>query len=127
MNDLTDQVKFIGYTSDSDLYHYFKHAFALVMPSFYGPTNIPPIEAILLDCPPIVSNNYGMPDQFEDAALYINPSDPVDIANAIGKLLTDPDLRDNLLKKGNRIKPKFSQERFISDLQNIFLNLNLQG
>ena len=123
-NNLIGQVKFSGYINDQELVDLYRNALALVMPTFYGPTNIPPIEAILLGCPPIVSNIYGMPDQFEDASLYFNPEDPVDIANRIESILLDNGLKSRIIKNGERIKHKFSQERFSNDIKNI-LNLSL--
>ncbi len=117
--NLEENIKFLGYVSDKDVIDLYKNAFAMVMPTFYGPTNIPPIEAILLNCPPIVSNNYGMPEQFEDAAIYFNPYSPLQIADAIESLLGNNDLRNCLLKNGEKIKEKFSQNRFEADLKNI--------
>jgi glycosyltransferase involved in cell wall biosynthesis len=118
-NSLLSQVKFSGYINDQKLVELYRNALALVMPTFYGPTNIPPIEAILLGCPPIVSNIYAMPDQFEDAALYFNPEDPADIANRIESILLDNELRERIIENGERLRQKFSQERFSNDLTNI--------
>jgi len=115
-NQLTDRVKFKGYIPDSELILLYKNALALVMPTYYGPTNIPPIEAILLGCPPIVSNIYGMPEQFENAALYFNPDDPFEIAERIELVLLNSDYRIKLVEKGEFIKSKFSQERFCKDI-----------
>lgn len=123
-NGLEEQVKFLGYVPDVDIIHLYRNAFAMIMPTFYGPTNIPPIEAILLNCPPIVSNKYGMPEQFEDAALYFDPNSSLEIADAIESLLTNSKLRDEFLEKGEKIKGKFSQERFVSDFDYILRNLD---
>jgi glycosyltransferase involved in cell wall biosynthesis len=123
-NNLEEQVKFLGYISDSDMIYLYKNAFAMIMPTFYGPTNIPPIEAIILDCPPIVSNNYAMPEQLENAALYFNPANILEIADAIEFLYKNNELKNQLIKNGNLLKEKFSQKRFESDLKIILENLN---
>jgi glycosyltransferase involved in cell wall biosynthesis len=115
--NLEEQIQFLGYVPDEEIVYYFKNAFALVMPTFFGPTNIPPIEAVLMDCIPILSNNYAMPEQFDDAALYFNPYEPASIADAIESIVNDNELRKRLLSNGNHIKHKFSQERFESDLK----------
>lgn len=124
-NDLEENVKFLGYVSDVDMVNIYKNAYAMIMPTFFGPTNIPPIEAILLNCPPIVSSNYAMQEQFEDAAIYFNPNSSFEIADAIESLLENNMLRNNLLLNGKKIKEKFSQKRFESDLRNILQNLNI--
>jgi glycosyltransferase involved in cell wall biosynthesis len=123
-NDLEKQVKFLGYIADSEMVNLYKNAFAMVMPTFYGPTNIPPIEAILLNCLPIVSNIYGMREQFEDAALYFDPHSSSQIADSIESLLTDNKLRNSLIQNGIKIREKFSQKRFESNLINILQNLD---
>lgn len=119
-NNINDQVTFLGYIPDKEIIYYYKNAFAMIMPTFYGPTNIPPIEATLLDCPSLVSNIYAMPEQMEDAALYFDPNNPQDIADKIELLLNNDDLRNVLLINGNKIKAKFSQQRFKKDLFNSF-------
>jgi glycosyltransferase involved in cell wall biosynthesis len=125
-NNLTEQVKFLGYIDDQQLIDLYKNALALVMPTYYGPTNIPPIEAILLGCPPIVSNIYGMPEQFEDAAIYFDPESPDEIADRIESVLVNPEYRNQIIRNGERIKMKFSQERFSNDIRNI-LNILLES
>jgi glycosyltransferase involved in cell wall biosynthesis len=122
-NGLVEQVKFMGHIPDLELIHLYKNALALVMPTFYGPTNIPPIEAILLGCPPIVSNIYAMGDQFENAALYFDPEDPNDIAEKIYLVLKNSDIRDTLIKKGEMIRKKFSQDRFRVDVEKMISEL----
>lgn len=118
-NDLENQVKFLGYIPEPEIIGLYKNALAMVMPTYYGPTNIPPIEAILSGCPPLVSNIYGMPTQFGDAALYFNPDDPVEIADKIESIVKQKDLRDNLITQGVKIRGQFSQERFQNDLKNV--------
>ena len=125
-NNLNNEIKFLGYISDNDMISLYKNAYALVMPTFYGPTNIPPIEAILLNCVPMVSNNYAMQEQFEDAALYFDPKSVKQIANTIESLITTTGLRNNLIENGARIKDKFSQKRFETDLFNILKTLNVK-
>ncbi len=122
-NNLTGQVKFSGYINDQQLTDLYKNALALVMPTWYGPTNIPPIEAILLGCPPIVSNIYGMPEQFGDAAIYFDPGNPGEIADRIESVIVNEDYRNNIIRNGERIRGKFSQERFRNDIRNILLGL----
>jgi glycosyltransferase involved in cell wall biosynthesis len=122
--NLSNQVFFPGYITDSEIVSYYKNALALVMPTFFGPTNIPPIEAIILGCPPIVSNIYGMQSQLGNAALYFNPNDPVELADRIESILEDNELRKTLLRNGASLKQKFAQERFKNDLKLILEIIN---
>lgn len=90
----------LPYVSDEELVWLYTHAFALVMPTSFGPTNIPPLEAFALGCPVIASDIYGMPEQVGNAALLVNPLDPQDIADKIRMLADDPLLRDQLIARG---------------------------
>ncbi|MGA2823714.1 MAG: glycosyltransferase family 1 protein [Bacteroidales bacterium] len=118
-NDLERQVKFHGYIPESEIVAFYQNALAMVMPTFFGPTNIPPVEAILLGCPPIVSDIYGMPSQLEDAALYFNPNNPEEIADRIESIIKQTGLRENLIANGLKIRENFSQDRFKNDIKGI--------
>jgi glycosyltransferase involved in cell wall biosynthesis len=98
--NLENQIYLIDYVSNAEIIGLYKKAEALVMPTFLGPTNIPPLEAFALGCPVIVSNVYGMPDQVKDAALLIDPNDVQDIAKKIQMLYTDSKLKETLIENG---------------------------
>ena len=63
------------------------------MPTYCGPTNIPPLEAFKMSCPVLISKVYGMPEQLGEAAIYFDPSSPEDMANKIRLLLNNPKLK----------------------------------
>ncbi|MGO7536936.1 glycosyltransferase, partial [Rhizobium leguminosarum] len=48
---LSQAVHFVGYVPDSDLAGFYRRARGFVMPTFFGPTNIPPLEAMVCGCP----------------------------------------------------------------------------
>ena len=120
---LRERVHILGYVSDADVAWFYKNAFALVMATFCGPTNIPPLEAMQYGCPVIVSEVYGMPEQCGDAALYIDPRKPEQIVEALCRIATEPGLRDSLIEKGYarsaRWTKKDFQKRFLEILQSV--------
>lgn len=89
-----------GYLPVAQLAWLYRHARGLVMPTYLGPTNIPPMEAMALDCPVAVSRIYGMPEQCGDAAIYFDPGNPHEIAKAMQQLWLDDALCEELVKKG---------------------------
>lgn len=97
---LEAKVFFVGYVPDADLAGFYKRARALVMPTFFGPTNIPPLEALALGCPAIVSGIYGMSEQSGDAALYFNPNCPKEMAAQITRVWTDDGLAASMSLRG---------------------------
>ena len=54
----------------------YKESIALVMPSYFGPTNIPPLEAFNLGVPVLYSDLPGLKDQVGDAALLLDLNKP---------------------------------------------------
>ncbi|MCK5603917.1 glycosyltransferase family 4 protein [Candidatus Pacearchaeota archaeon] len=103
---ISDKIHFIGYVPDEDIYPLYHLAFALVMPTFFGPTNIPFLEAWSLGCPVITSDIRGIREQIEDAGLLANPREPEDIARAIHRLYRDSNLRDQIIERG---RAKFAE------------------
>ncbi|WP_206021892.1 glycosyltransferase family 4 protein [Rhodoferax bucti] len=97
---IDSKVFFVGYVPDADLAGFYKRARALVMPTFFGPTNIPPLEALALGCPAIVSGIYGMPEQSGDAALYFNPNCAKEMAAQITRVWTDDGLAASMSLRG---------------------------
>lgn len=107
-----DRVRFAGYVSDADLGGFYRRARALVMPTFFGPTNIPPLEAFSLGCPVLISRIYAMPEQCRDAALYFDPRSAEDMAAAITRIWTDDALASELVAKGRERAAELSQRHF---------------
>lgn len=116
---LSGAVHFMGYVPDSYMPEFYRRARAVVMPSFCGPTNIPPLEAFATNCPLAVSNVYGMPDQVGDAALLFDPRSIADIANVLDKLWQDDQLCKMLIKKGRQRSEMFGASSFQKRLSEI--------
>ncbi len=98
--DLSHRVHFLGYVPDQDMPELYRRARAMIMPTFFGPTNIPPLEAFSVGCPAAVSRIYGMPKQVGDAALLFDPKSVQEIAITIRRLWTDDSLCSVLSNNG---------------------------
>ncbi len=116
---LTRNIHFLGYVPDIDMPEFYRRARAMIMPTFFGPTNIPPLEAIAVGCPVAVSDIYGMPEQMGDAALYFNPSSPQEIANTIERLWKNDALCAELSKRGLLRSAQWNQSHFNERLRKI--------
>lgn len=123
-NKLQNHITILGFVSDGNLKYLYKHAAAMVMPSYFGPTNIPPLEAMAIGCPVAVANKYAMPEQVGDAGLFFNPDSPKEIAECIRKIWTDDELRQSMIEKGyqrsNNWTRKHFQHRVSKILDNCF-------
>lgn len=109
---LQDRVQILGYVPEGDIPILYRRALALIMPTFFGPTNIPPLEAMAIGCPMAVSNIYAMPEQVGDAALLFNPLSVSEIAEAILNLATEEKLRQQLAEAGKKRSALWGQAQF---------------
>lgn len=110
---LSDQVKVIGFVNSEDLVSLYKNALALTYVSFFGPENLPPLEAFALGCPVIAAKVHGSAEQMGDAALLVDPESPQEIAAAIRRVYEDKGLRDELIARGQRRPSQWSTEDFV--------------
>lgn len=110
--DLKNQISILGYATNEEMVFLYRKARALIMPTYFGPTNIPPIEGMYMGCPVAVSNIYGMPEQVGDAGLKFNPNNIDEMADVLLKLWNDDILCKNLREKGFIQVQKYTQEEF---------------
>jgi glycosyltransferase involved in cell wall biosynthesis len=97
---VADQIHYLGFVPDSDMAPLYAATQALLMPTFFGPTNIPILEAWSLDCPVMTSDIRGVREQAGDAALLVDPQSPEAMADAMARLWSDEALRAILKKRG---------------------------
>jgi len=109
---LDDRVLFTGYVPDADLPEFYRRARALVMPTFFGPTNIPPLEAFALGCPVAISGIYGIPEQVGDAALFFDPNSVRQMVECIQQLWTDDMLCLHLVTRGKARAAEWGQSQY---------------
>jgi len=103
--NLQDRIRFAGFVDNEDIPELYRQSIALVMPSYFGPTNLPPLEAFELGVPVLYSDKTGLRDQVGDAALLMDLSDPVSMADHLKNLNYDPQLRIQLIQEGkDRLK-----------------------
>lgn len=115
-HDLERYVTVLGFVSDGNITYLYRHAVGMIMPSYFGPTNIPPLEAMALGCPVAVSNKYAMPEQVGGAGLLFDPNSPEEIAECIGQLWTDEGLREKMKREGYRRIQRWTRDKFASRL-----------
>ena len=90
------------------------HAVALVLPSYYEGFGLPPLEAMALGTPALLSRRASLPEVFGDSALYFEPNQPGEIAEAMKKVADDPALRKELSQKGLAKAREYSWEKTLA-------------
>lgn len=109
---VSDLVRYLGYVDDDVMSVLYETAMALVMPTFFGPTNIPVVEAFKLGCPVITSDIRGIREQVADAAILVDPTSHESIAEGIRRIAEDDALRARLVERGQRRLEGYSAEQF---------------
>ncbi len=104
---LAAQVSIIGFVESSELGALYRGASALVMPTYFGPTNMPPLEAWAVGTPVIYPEAFK--EQVGDAAILFDYDDPQSLADAILGLRTDG-TRERLHEAGYRRLEQFAAE-----------------
>ncbi len=97
---LQEKVLFPGYVPEEDLPRLYSAADALVFPSLYEGFGLPPLEAMACGCPVITSRAASIPEVCGDAACYIDPYSVDSIAEGVYKVITQPKLKQHLVRKG---------------------------
>lgn len=99
--NLEKDVVLLGFVSEETVYTLYKNATCLIMASHFGPTNMPPIEAMELGCPVICSDLGGHREILGDNAIYFNSYDFYSICKAMNTMV------ENL----NVFKEKIEQQK----------------
>lgn len=116
---LSGQVHLLGFVPRQDLVSLYQNALALTYMTFFGPENLPPLEAFALGCPVIASRISGAEEQLGDAALLVDPVDERQTANAIKLVLNDPIKRETLVSRGRTRALKWTAVDFVRSVSSL--------
>lgn len=123
---LSERVHVLGYIGDAELSWLYRNARFMIMPTEFGPTNIPPLEALALDCPVATSDIYGAREQLGAASLYFPPHDVDAIAAAMRVLWQDAGVRDALVAAGRRHAQTWNADVFEARAREVLLDFLLR-
>ncbi len=95
-----ESIKFIGYVPEKDLPALYSAAICFVYPSFFEGFGLPVLEAMQCGTPVIAGNRTSLPEVAGAAALLFDPFDAGALAEAIERIIHNPDTRAELRVKG---------------------------
>ncbi|MEK7598361.1 MAG: glycosyltransferase family 1 protein [Patescibacteria group bacterium] len=104
-------VIFTGYVIGDDLVPLFKNTDFFVMPSLYEGFGTTVLEAFATGTPAIVSNVSSLPEIAGDAAVFVNPLDVQNIADAMAKFAYSEDIKNTYREKGKKQLEKFNWDK----------------
>jgi glycosyltransferase involved in cell wall biosynthesis len=120
--DVYSKVHFINISTDDLLIELYKNARAFIFPSLYEGFGLPILEAFSCGCPLVTSNSSSLSEIAGDAACFFDPESGDSIAEAVESILSNPDYRTDLIKKGYRRLKCFSWEKTARETKCVYDN-----
>lgn len=121
--DLAERVHCLGFVPRDRLEALYVQCRMLCFPSFFGPDNIPPLEAMAFGVPVAAADVPGAREQLQDSALFFDPSSPHSIADAIQRLHHDTVLRNRLIQAGLALAAERTPDRYVQRMISAFQQL----
>jgi glycosyltransferase involved in cell wall biosynthesis len=106
--------------SDEVIISLYKFADLFVFPSLLEGFGLPPLEAVSLGCPVILSDIPILREIFGEAGFYFNPHSEEDLAKAILKVISDEEFRIVLLEKQKERLRIFDKNKIIDQYISLF-------
>lgn len=111
INDNKDIVVYLGHIKDNERWPVYRGADMFIHPSLYEGFGMWILEAFECGTPVAVSNNSSLPEVGGDGALYFDPTNKTEMKAVMLKILSDPELRKQMVVKGRQQLSKFSWEQ----------------
>ena len=108
---LHDHVLWLGRISDEALVDFYNAADLFCFPSLYEGFGLPVLEAMACGTPVVTSNSTSLPEVAGEAALLVDPYDVEAIAEAMRRVLEEPELAAELRERGLKRAAEFTWER----------------
>jgi glycosyltransferase involved in cell wall biosynthesis len=111
-----NDVIFTGRLESEDLHKVLASALALVYIPFFEGFGIPLVEAMHCEIPIISGNTTSLPEVVGDAALIASPDNHKMVADYMARIVNEPQIRQELVKKGRIQRRKFSWDESADNL-----------
>lgn len=118
---LNPLVHFTGMVPEEKLPSLYRGAEALVFPSLYEGFGLPLLEAMACGIPVMTANTTALPEVAGGAALLVDPTSVEQIAEAMGRIVSDTTLRQQLRDKGIARAAQFSWTNTVSRVREVLV------
>jgi len=117
---IEQQIHFLGYVPDNDLPLLYHASTAFIYPSRYEGFGLPVLQAMAAGTPVLTTKLSSIPEVAGDAALYIDPDDPLSLVQALEGIISNSALRLSLVNAGEQQASLFSWKRTASETLNVY-------
>jgi len=104
----------------------YKEAKALIFVSFYEGFGLPILEAQIFGIPVLTANISSLPEVGGKGALYVDPYNPEEVAEGIKKIVFNDNFKGCLIENGYENLKRFSWERSVRKLIDLFHGVNIR-
>ncbi|CAG5076978.1 glycosyltransferase family 4 protein [Parvicella tangerina] len=118
-----NRIIFLKNVSIEELPAIYQMANVFVYPSHFEGFGIPIIEALHSGVPVITSNGGCFSEAAGSKSKFIDPDDPEEIGEAIDLVLSDTNLREEMITSGKEYVKKFEPTILTDQLLNVYNNL----
>lgn len=119
-HQLTHRVHILHNIPFHELPAFYQSAQLFVYPSFFEGFGIPIIEAIHSGLPVIAATGSCLEEAGGPDSIYVNPNDEKELAGNINKILSSPELADEMRKKGKLYVKRFSDSAIAQDIMQVY-------
>jgi glycosyltransferase involved in cell wall biosynthesis len=109
-----------GWVSVAELMTLYHRADVLLFPSIYEGFGRPPLEAMACGTPVVVSTAPALLELVGDAGLHADPNDVRRLADAVERVLVEPDLASELRARGLQRAAQYSWQRTVAAYAEIY-------
>jgi glycosyltransferase involved in cell wall biosynthesis len=116
-------INVLGYVTRMQIEALYRRARIFAFPSLDEGFGMPVLDAMANSVPVITSQRSALPEVAGDAALFVNPEDPEEIAAALVRLASDQALCEDLARRGRERVALFSWESTLAKTWEIYQEL----
>jgi len=109
-----------GFISNEELPIFYNAAEVFVLPSFNEGFGLVAIESVACGTPVVASETTSILEVLDNSALYFDPNNIEEMASKINKVVTDKNLSNQLVKKGQEIIKKYNWQNLAQQTLNIY-------
>ncbi len=125
INKREKYVNYLGVIDDSDLIKIYNLAFAFFFPSYYEGFGLPPLEAMQVGIPVLISNRSSLPEVVGKGGIIKDADDFKGFADEIIKLYKNPQYYRNMKSAALNQSLNFNQKSAVSELVTTFNELKM--
>ncbi|MCX6763776.1 MAG: glycosyltransferase family 1 protein, partial [Candidatus Moranbacteria bacterium] len=111
-----------GFISEAEKWQLLSGAGIFLFPTLYEGFGIPILEAQSVGVPVVVGNNSSILEVVSSSAILVNPKNPSTIAEAAYKLISNQNLREDMIKRGYENVKRFSWEKCAEEVCKLIMN-----